>query len=155
MNKSLVCYFSATNTTKKVAEEVALILKCDLFEIEALEKYTDDDLDWNNKNSRSSVEMADLSSRPKVKNKIANINDYDTIILGFPVWWYREPTIVDTFIEENNLEGKKVYVFVTSGGSTVDGSLKSLRNGYNNINFVSGKRLRTGVLPDEILDWIK
>ena len=155
MNKSLVCYFSATNTTKKVAEEVASILKCDLFEIEALEKYTDEDLDWNNKNSRSSVEMADLSSRPKVKNTIANIDDYDTIILGFPVWWYREPTIVDTFIEENNLEGKKVYVFVTSGGSTVDGSLKSLRDGYSNINFISGKRLRTGVLPDEVLDWIK
>ena len=155
MNKSLVCYFSATNTTKKVAEEVASILKCDLFEIEALEKYTDEDLDWNNKNSRSSVEMADLSSRPKVKNKIDNIDDYDTVILGFPVWWYREPTIVDTFIEENNLEGRKVYVFVTSGGSTVDGSLKSLRDGYSNINFVSGKRLRTDASSDEILDWIK
>lgn len=104
-------------------------------------QYTNEDLDWNNKNSRSTLEMEDVTSRPKVAKKVNNLEDYSKIVISFPVWWYREPSIIDTFIEENNLEGKEIYVFVTSGGSTVNGSLESLKKHYNNLNFISGKTL--------------
>ncbi len=154
MSKKLVCYFSASGTTKKVAQKISNILESDLFEIEPSEKYTSNDLDWTNKESRSSIEMANDNSRPNIKERVTNINDYDTIIIGFPVWWYREPSIIDTFIEENSLEGKKVYIFITSGGSSVDSSLESLRNKYKNINFVAGKRFTSNVVKNEIIDWI-
>ncbi len=154
MSKKLVCYFSASGTTKKVAQEISNILESDLFEIEPSEKYTSNDLDWTNKESRSSIELADDNSRPNIKERVTNINDYDTIIIGFPVWWYREPSIIDTFIEENSLDGKKVYIFITSGGSSVDSSLESLRKKYKNINFVAGKRFTSNVVKSEITDWI-
>lgn len=154
MSKKLVCYFSASGTTKKVAQEISNILESDLFEIEPSEKYTSNDLDWTNKESRSSIEMANDNSRPNIKERVTNINDYDTIIIGFPVWWYREPSIIDTFIEENSLDGKKVYIFITSGGSSVDSSLESLRKKYKNINFVAGKRFTSNVVKSEIIDWI-
>ena len=153
MEKVLVCYFSATGTTKRVAEEIANVVEGDLFEIEPVEKYTSEDLDWTNKSSRSTVEMEDVNSRPSIVKKVENIGDYNKIIVGFPVWWYREPSIIDTFIEENNFDGKDVYVFVTSGGSTVDGSFNSLKNKYSNVNFVSGKRF--GVVDkEEVEKWI-
>lgn len=155
MNKNLVCYFSATGATKTAAQNIASVLKCDLFEIEPTNKYTREDLDWTNKQSRSSIEMANEASRPSIKNKIENIDNYSTIIIGFPVWWYKEPNIIDTFIEENNLINKQVYIFVTSGGSTVEGSLKNLKNKYQNINFISGKRLTPSTEENEILTWIK
>ena len=154
MSKKLVCYFSASGTTKKVAQEISNILESDLFEIEPSEKYKSNDLDWTNKESRSSIEMANDNSRPNIKERVTNINDYDTIIIGFPVWWYREPSIIDTFIEENSLDGKKVYIFITSGGSSVDSSLESLRKKYKNINFVAGKRFTSNVVKSEIIDWI-
>ena len=155
MKKSLICYFSATGTTKNIAIKIARILQGDVFEIVPEQEYTSEDLDWTDKQSRSSVEMANENIHPKVKYKLENVEDYNKIILGFPVWWYKEPTIVDTFIEENNFDGKQVYVFVTSGGSTVDGSLDNLRKKYSNIDFVSGKRLTPNLLEDEILNWIK
>ena len=127
MNKLLICYFSATGTTKRVAEKLGEILNGDLFEIEPVNKYTNDDLDWTNKQSRSTLEMKDESSRPEVKGKVNNIEEYNKVIIGFPVWWYREPSIIDTFIEENDLKGKDIYVYVTSGGSTYEGSLKHLK----------------------------
>ena len=154
MNKTLISYFSATGTTRDVALKIAEVIKADVFEIEATDKYTSADLDWTNKSSRSSVEMADESSRPSIKDKINNISDYNNIVIGFPVWWYREPSIIDTFIEENDLSNKNVYVFVTSGGSTVDGSFDSLKKKYPSINFISGKRLGLNVSEDEILNWI-
>lgn len=101
------------------------------------------------------MEMVNNNSRPGIKYKLQNIYDYDKIILGFPVWWYKEPTIIDTFIEENNLENKKVYIFVTSLGSTVDGSLENLRKKYNTIKFLDGKRFKSKITRNEILDWIK
>lgn len=153
MEKVLVCYFSATGTTKRVAEEIAYVVEGDLFEIEPVEKYTSEDLDWTNKSSRSTIEMEDVNSRPGVVKRIENIKDYKKIIVGFPVWWYREPSIIDTFMEENNFDGKDVYVFVTSGGSTVDGSFNSLKNKYNNVNFVSGKRFNF-VDKEEVEKWI-
>lgn len=152
--KPLICYFSASGITKRVAEEIAQIVKGDLFEIEPVEPYTNADLDWTNKQSRSSIEMADEHSRPSVKSKVEDIEKYHTILLGFPVWWYKEPTIIDTFIEENNFENKVVYVFVTSGGSTVRSSLESLRKKYTAIRFVDGKTLNSGVTHETILNWI-
>lgn len=154
MNKKLVCYFSATGTTKLVSQKISQILKCDLFEIEPVEKYSREDLDWTNKNSRSSIEMADENSRPSLKNKVDNIEDYNIIYIGFPVWWYREPSIIDTFIETNNLSEKIVHIFVTSGDSSVNGSLESLRKRYSTINFVDGKRLSSNISESDILDWI-
>ena len=155
MSKILISYFSASGVTKSVAERISSIVNGDLFEIEPVNKYTSADLDWTNKQSRSSIEMNDKSSRPEVKNKVDNVDDYDTVLIGFPVWWYTAPTIINTFIEENNLENKKVYVFVTSGGSGVDGSLNDLKSTYPNINFVSGKRLSSNVFETDITSWIE
>lgn len=155
MNKKLICYFSATGTTREAAEKLSQILQCDLFEIEPKEKYTDDDLDWTNNQSRTTKEMSDKDSRPSIKEKIKNIENYNEIILGFPVWWYKEPSIINTFIEENNLENKNVYIFVTSGGSTATESLEDLKKKYNKINFVSGKRINSNISENEVLEWIK
>lgn len=147
--KTITCYFSATGTTKNIAIEIAKKINSDLFEIEPLELYTKEDLDWTNKNSRSSMEMRNENSRPRIKNKIENIEEYENIIIGFPVWWYKAPTIINTFIEENNLENKKIYVFVTSGGSGVTDSFNNLKKEYPNLNFVKGIRLET---PE--IDWM-
>ena len=100
MSKILVSYFSASGVTKKIAEKITNAVSGDLFEIEPVEKYTPEDLDWTNKQSRSSVEMNDKSFRPAVLNKVSNISEYDTIVIGFPVWWYTAPTIINTFIED-------------------------------------------------------
>ncbi len=155
MKKLLVCYFSATGNTKSVAEDISKLLNGDLFEIEPQIKYTSKDLDWTDKKSRSSMEMSDDKSRPEIKNKIENIDSYSKIIIGFPVWWYREPSIIDTFIEENSLEGKEIYLFVTSGGSRVEECLDSLEKKYSHLNFISGKTLNSSINEREILSWIK
>ena len=150
MNKILVSYFSATGTTKSVASKVGNILGADLFEITPVNKYTNEDLDWTNKGSRTTIEANDSSIRPEIKEKVANIDSYDTVKIGFPVWWYKEPSIIDTFIEENDLSNKKVYIFVTSGGSSYESSLSNLKETYKNINFVGGKRLSNSATEDEI-----
>lgn len=154
MNKSIVCYFSATNTTKKVALKISEVLKCDSYSIDPVIPYSDKDLDWTNDESRSSVEMRE-DIKPAIVTDNFNLDEYDTVILGFPVWWYKEPTIIDEFIDKNDFTNKKVYVFVTSGSSTVDGSLDNLKKKYSNINFVSGMRLNTLASGSTILDWIK
>ena len=154
MSKVLVSYFSASGVTKGVAENIAEIVDGDLFEIEPVEKYTNADLNWMDKNSRSTLEMNDKEFRPPVKNKVDNLADYQKIVIGFPVWWYTAPTIINTFIEENDLTGKEIYVFCTSGGSGVDGSLNDLKKTYSNLNFISGKRLKNSVDEDEINTWL-
>ena len=154
MSKILVSYFSASGVTKGVAEKIANAVEGDLFEIEPVEKYTDADLNWMDKQSRSTIEMNDRSFRPPVKNKVENLGDYDKVVIGFPVWWYTAPTIINTFIEENDLTGKSIYVFCTSGGSGVDGSLNDLKNTYPNLNFISGKRLKSNVDLEEIKTWL-
>ncbi|MBQ6497769.1 MAG: NAD(P)H-dependent oxidoreductase [Bacilli bacterium] len=155
MEKTLVAYFSASGVTKTVAEKISKAVEGDLFEIEPVEKYTDADLDWMDKNSRSTIEMNDRSFRPPVKNKVENLEDYQKVVIGFPVWWYTAPTIINTFIEENDLTGKEIYVFCTSGSSGVDGSLNDLKKTYSNLNFISGKRLTTSIDEGEISGWIK
>ena len=155
MSRVLVSYFSASGVTKNVAEKIANAMNGDLFEIEPVEKYTDADLDWTNKQSRSSIEMNNRSFRPAVLNKVSNMDKYDDIIIGFPVWWYTAPTIINTFIEENNLEGKKVYVFVTSGGSGYEGSFNDLKNTYSYINFISGRRFKGNESDEEYKKWLE
>ena len=130
MKKTLVAYFSATGTTKAAAERLAKEMNADLYEIAPEVPYTSADLDWRDKQSRSTKEMQDKTSRPAIKGTYTNIDDYDTVWIGFPVWWYTAPTIVNTFIEAHDLSGKVLNVFATSGGSGVDGSAKDLKKAY-------------------------
>ncbi|MBQ9473697.1 MAG: NAD(P)H-dependent oxidoreductase [Bacteroidales bacterium] len=128
--KTLVAYFSATGTTKRAAEQLAQELGADLYAITPALPYSDADLDWRDKQSRSTLEMNDKSSRPEVQGKIDNLADYDTIWIGFPVWWYTAPTIINTFIEKHDFTGKVLCVFATSGGSGVEGSANDLKKAY-------------------------
>lgn len=130
MKKTLVAYFSATGTTKAAAERLAKEMNADLYEIAPEVPYTSADLDWRDKQSRSTKEMQDRSSRPAIKGTCPNIADYDIVWIGFPIWWYTAPTIVNTFIEAHDLSGKVLNVFATSGGSGVDGSAKDLKKAY-------------------------
>lgn len=150
MNKALVCYFSASGKTREVAERISSSLNSDLFEIVPLNLYTDEDLNWNDENSRSSIEMNDSSSRPKIRNKVSNLSECQTIILGFPVWWYTAPTIINTFLEENDFTKKDIYIFVTSGGSDSSSSFNNLKKLYPNLNFVNHKRFGKNITISDI-----
>lgn len=152
--KTLVAYFSATGVTKGAAEKLAEVTGGDLYEIQPEVPYTDADLDWQDKQSRSSVEMADLSSRPAIKGKVENLNDYDTVFIGFPVWWYTAPTIINTFIEANDLKGKTVIPFCTSGGSSIKKSAEDLKKAYPDLNWKEG-RLLNRVSKEELESWVK
>lgn len=154
MSKVLVCYFSASGVTRRVASNLANSIEGDLFEIEPVDIYTAEDLDWTNKESRSSREMANRSYRPELKNKVNNFNDYEKIVIGFPVWWDVAPTIINTFIESHDFSKREVYVFVTSGSSSVNGSITDLRRTYPNINFVVGKRFNGSESSDEYKSFI-
>ena len=154
MNKILVCYFSASGVTKGVAKNISSALNADLFEIEPVEKYTEKDLDWTNKQSRSSIEMRE-GIKPEIKNRVSNMEDYDTICLGFPIWWYKEPTIINKFLEENDMRNKDIYVFVTSGSSSIDSTYKSLQNDFPNLNFKNGKRFTGNETEEEYRSLIR
>jgi flavodoxin len=117
MSKTLVAYFSASGTTSEIAKEVSELTGGDLFEIKPVVPYTKEDLDWTNKNSRTSIEMQDEKSRPKIAEKLSNMADYDTVFLGFPIWWYVAPTIINNFLESYDFSGKTIRPFFTSGGS--------------------------------------
>lgn len=117
MPKTLVTYFSASGVTKKKAEKIAKYLCADLFEIKPKAAYTKADLNWMDKKSRSSIEMADKSSRPEIADDDAHIENYDVVYVGFPIWWYIAPTIINTFLEKYDFSGKKIVLFATSGGS--------------------------------------
>ena len=154
MKKTLVTYFSATGVTRHAAQQLAEVTGADLYEIQPEVAYTDADLDWRDKQSRSSVEMADLTSRPAIKGKVDNIADYDVVFIGFPIWWYTAPTIINTFIEANDLKGKTVIPFATSGGSTIDKSAEDLKKAYPNLNWKEGKLLN-GVSKEDMESWLK
>ncbi len=141
MEKTLVAYFSASGTTEKVAKSLAKVAEADLHEIKPAQKYSDADLNWHDKQSRSSVEMADKSSRPAITDKLSDMGDYQTIFVGFPIWWYTCPTIINTFFESYDFNGKTVFLFATSGGSTIDKAVKDLKASYPDINIKSGKLL--------------
>ena len=154
MKKVLVAYFSASGTTKKVAENLAKASGGDLFEIQPTQKYTDEDLNWMNKNSRSTVEMADRNCRPEIKNK-TDISKYDYIFVGFPVWWYREPSIIDTFMESYDFVGKTIIPFATSGGSNLGEAPNNMQNLAPKAKVLLGKRFSTNVSENELIDWLK
>ena len=154
MGKTLVTYFSATGSTKRLAEKFANILDADTFEIKPEVKYTDNDLKWPSRNNRSAMEMKNKKFRPLVLNKLENAEDYNKILLGFPVWYNTAPTIVNSFIEENDLDGKNVYVFATSGATSVDKSFNDLKKSYPNINFIDAKRFNGGFLKNDVTDWV-
>lgn len=152
--KVLVAYFSATGTTRKVAEDLSKVMEADLFEIRSEQEYTDADLDWNDSTSRSSREMRNTDFRPPVAANMENIGDYDTVFIGFPIWWYIAPTIVNTFIENNNLDGKTVVCFATSGGSPIKPCVENLKKQYPSINWTEGKLLNHASKQD-LLNWKK
>lgn len=152
--KTLVAYFSATGTTEKAAKLVAEAIDGTLYEIQPAKKYTAADLDWHNKSSRSSVEMADSKSRPALKSKLENLADYDTIYIGFPIWWNLAPRIINTFMESGNFAGKTVIPFATSGSSGISNAEKELRKNYPGITWQQGKLLN-GASRETIKQWIK
>lgn len=154
MGKILVAYFSASGVTKHAAEEVAKIAGADLYEIKPEVPYTKADLDWMNKKSRSSIEMEDKSMRPAIIKDNLDISKYDHIYLGFPIWWYVAPTIVNTFLEKYDFSGKKIILFATSGGSGFGNTVKELQPSAPNSEIVEGKLLNRAT-KQEIADWIK
>lgn len=138
---TLVAYFSATGTTKALAERIAETAGADLFEIQPAALYTEADLNWRDSLSRSSVEMSDKTSRPAIAGKVPNIGKYTTVYIGFPIWWYTAPTIINTFIEENDLAGKTVKFFATSGSSDIANAVNEFSAAYPEINWNGGKLL--------------
>ena len=151
--KTLVAYFSASGVTKGVAQKLAEVAGADLHEITPEKRYTDADLDWHNKQSRSSVEMADKNSRPAITDKLENMGDYDVIYVGFPIWWYTAPTIINTFMESYDFKGKTVIPFATSGGSTIEQACKDLKAAYPDVNWKDGKLLNNATATD-LQKWV-
>ena len=150
--KTLVAYFSATGTTAAVAQDLADVTGGTLYEIKPEVKYTAADLDWRDKSSRSSVEMQDKASRPAIVKDLKDADSYDVVYIGFPVWWYTAPTIINTFIEAYGFEGKTVIFFATSGGSTIDKANKDFAAAYPKINWKVGKTLN-GASKADIKAW--
>ena len=153
MAKKLVAYFSASGITKRVAEMVAEAAGADLYEIEPTVPYTKADLNWMDKNSRSSIEMKDKTSRPEIKPTDAKVADYDEILIGFPIWWYVAPTIINTFLEAYDFSGKKIVLFATSGGSGFGNTVKELQSSASDAVITEGRLLNHGT-KQEISAWI-
>ena len=139
--KVLVAYFSASGTTKSVAQQLAEVAEADLHEIKPEKPYTDADLDWQDKQSRSSVEMQAKNSRPAITDKLQNMQDYDVVYVGFPIWWYTCPTIINTFMEAYDFQGKTIIPFATSGGSSIKKACAELKAAYPKLNWKEGKLL--------------
>lgn len=142
--KAMIAYFSASGTTARVARGMADATGTDLYEIRPAQPYTEADLDWTNKKSRSTVEMNDRSCRPAMAEPVPDMSQYDTILIGFPIWWYVEPRIVDTFLDACDLSGKTVIPFSTSGGSGIDRAESNLRSNYPRANWGKGRLLNGG-----------
>lgn len=153
MSKTLVAYFSASGVTGSVARTLSDTLKADLYEIAPAVRYTDADLDWRNANSRSSLEMKDKSSRPEIVDEPVNIADYDTVLVGFPIWWYVAPTIVNTFLEKHDFSGKKIVLFATSGGSGFGNTVEGLKNSVPGAAIEEGLLQRGGQDMDAWKNW--
>lgn len=152
MSNVLIAYFSASGTTRSVAEKIADENGYDIFEIVPEEIYTPEDLDWTDKNSRSTIEMNDRKFRPPIAES-CDVDKYDTVAIGFPVWWYTAPTIINTFIEIVDLSGKRIKVFCTSGGSGVDKCVSDLQNTYPELDFARGMRFTGNV--SKAKQWIE
>ena len=144
MSKTLVAYFSASGSTAAAARAAAEAVGAELFEIRPATPYTRADLNWNDSSSRSSVEMNDPASRPAIAGALPDMAQYDTVLLGFPIWWYVEPRIIDAFIDACGLAGKRVAPFATSGGSGISSAERRLRELYPEVSWLPGKLLRRG-----------
>lgn len=154
MSKGLVVYFSASGNTKKIAEMIAEEGGFDLHEIAPEKEYTKADLNWMDKKSRSSVEMNDKAFRPAIKKSDLNISDYDKILIGFPIWWYVAPTIINTFLEAYDFAGKQIILFATSGGSGFGNTVKELQPSAPDAEITEGKLLNN-VSRQDISEWVK
>lgn len=151
MSKILVAYFSASGITERAAKQVADAAGADLFEIKPAVPYTSADLDWTDKKSRSTIEMNDPASRPEITGKVDNFTQYDTIFIGFPIWWYTEPRIIDTFLDGYDISGKTFIPFATSGSSGIGSCEKSLKQHYPDANWKPGKLLNNA----DIAAWVR
>lgn len=153
--KMLVIYFSATGTTKGIAEKIASVTGADLYEIVPKEPYTDEDLNYSDDSSRATVEQNDPDVRPEYEDIQVDIeNDYSTIFIGYPIWWGQEPRIMDTFVESYNFEGKTIIPFCTSGSSGIESSSANLVEKAGTGNWLSGNRFSGSATEDEIKNWI-
>ena len=152
-NKILVAYFSATCTTAEVAQKLATAINADLFEIKPEQPYTSDDLNWQNNQSRTSIEMGDKNSRPAIASKIEDISQYNIVFVGSPIWWGREPSIMDTFIESYDFAGKTVIPFVTSGSSGIGDYGANLQALAPDAKVLIGKRFPADVSGEELKTW--
>ena len=151
----LVVYFSATGTTKGVAEKIASITGADTYEIKAAQEYTDDDLNWNDSNSRSTKEQNDLAARPEIGSDAISLDGYSTIYIGYPIWWGEEPRIMDTFVENYSFDGITMIPFCTSGSSGIGRSGQNLADNAGSGTWLEGKRFGGGASEDEIKSWIE
>lgn len=153
MSRKLVAYFSASGVTAKVAETLAEAIGADIYEIEPVAPYSKADLDWTNQKSRSSIEMSDPASRPAIAGKRDNMDDYDTVFVGFPVWWYVAPTIINTFLESYDLTGKTIIPFATSGGSGMGKTNEKLQPSCPNSKLIEGKVFKKSASNSELAAW--
>jgi flavodoxin len=153
MSRKLVAYFSASGVTAKVAETLAEAIGADIFEIEPKVPYTKADLDWTNRQSRSSIEMNDPASRPAIAGVRDNMADYDTLFVGFPIWWYVAPTIINTFLESYDLTGKTIIPFATSGGSGIGKTNEKLLPSCAGAKLIEGKVFKSNVSKAEMNQW--
>ena len=147
--KVLVTYFSVTETTKSLAQELASNTGADLFQIDGVQPYTSDDVDFRNRESRSVKEMADKSIRPELKGKPEKLDKYDVVFIGFPIWGDAAPNIIYSFIEQNDLKGKTVIIFSTSGSSNLTNSFNKLKQQYPDLNLVEGTTLKRNPTPED------
>ena len=151
---TLVVYFSATGTTKGVAEKIASIAGADTYEIKAAKEYTDADLDWNDPDSRTTHEQNDASVRPEIGSDPVSLEGYKTVYVGYPIWWGEEPRIMDTFVESHDFDGITMIPFCTSGSSDIGKSAKNLADNAGSGNWLEGARFAGGASEDEIRSWI-
>lgn len=154
MSRKLVAYFSASGVTAKVAESLSEAIGADLYEIEPEIPYTKADLDWMDKQSRSTLEMNDPASRPTIKGMRDNMEDYDTVFVGFPIWWYVAPTIINTFLESYDLTGKTIIPFATSGGSAMGKTNEKLYLSCPNSKLIEGKVFKKSASKSELAAWV-
>ena len=154
MSKKLVAYFSASGVTAKVAETLAEAIGADIFEIEPKVPDTEADLNWMDKKARSTIEMSDPASRPEIAAKRDNMKDYDTIFVGFPIWWYVAPTIINTFLESYDLTGKTIIPFATSGGSDIGKTNERLTPSCKGAKLLNGKVFKHNVGHKELATWV-
>ena len=152
--KVLVAYFSATGTTEGVAEHIANGLNADIYEIVPEQPYTSADLDWNDNDSRSTIEMNDPNARPAISGSVENMEQYDVVFIGYPIWWGEAPRIVSTFMESYNFAGKTIVPFCTSGGSGMGSSASNLEKLTSNAVWLDGQRLNGSDSQDEVMEWV-